>query len=144
MSKVSHLPKNIPSKELPFQVKVKGSTTGHHYSGDFIVVVPGVREMSKVGVELGRLNDGVPFEVLDGNTQRLNNAIAFLKVNLKEAPAWFVNDPTDEKEDGMSYGLDTHDVNVPVQIFRAADKEIKAWYDSLKGQPEDSASESKG
>ena len=59
MSRVSHLPKNVPSKEIPFKFKVKGSVNVNHtYEGDFVVKVPGVREMSKIGVELARLNDG--------------------------------------------------------------------------------------
>jgi hypothetical protein len=143
MSRVSHLPKSVPSKELAFKFKAKGSTTGHPYSGDFVVVVPQVRQMSRIGVELARLSDGVPFESLDKNTAALNNAIAFLKVCLKEGPAWFMNSPRDEKEEGMDYGLDTEDVNIPVEIFRQADAAVKGWYDSLKGQPDEGSKETK-
>lgn len=137
MSRVSHLPKAVPSKELPFKFKAKGSITGHSYSGDFIALVPQVRQMSRIGVELARLNDGIPFELLDKNTAALNNAIAFLKVCLKEAPAWFTNSPDDPREEGMDFGLDTEDINVPVEIFRQADALIKGWYELLKGQPSD-------
>lgn len=144
MSRVSHLPKSIPSKELAFKFKAKGSTTNHSYSGDFVVVVPQARQMSRIGVEIARLGDGIPFEALDKNTAALNNAIAFLRVCIKEGPAWFVNSRSDEREEGMDYGLDTDDINVPVEIFRQADALIKGWYDSLKGQPDEgSKSESK-
>ncbi len=139
MSRVSHLPKSVPSKDLAFKFKTKGSTTGHAYSGDFIVIVPQTRQMSRIGVELARLGDGIPFESLDKNTAALNNAIAFLKVCIKEGPAWFMNMPSDPREEGMDFGLDTEDVNVPVEIFRQADNLVKGWYESLKGQPEDGA-----
>lgn len=139
MSRVSHLPKSIPSKELPLKFKVKGAITGHTYAGDFVIVVPQPRQMSRIGVELARLNDGVPFESLDSNTAALNNAIAFLRVCVKEGPAWFVNTREDEKEEGIDYGLDTDDINVPVELFKQADALVKGWYDSLKGQPEDNA-----
>ncbi len=137
MSKVSHLPKNVPSKELPIKLKVKGSVTGHSYEGDFIVTVPGVRESNRIGNEVARLGDGIPFEMLDGNTQKLNNALAFLKVVIKTGPAWFINTADDEKEEGMDYGLDTMDINVPIQLFRQADKAIKGWHEALKGQPKE-------
>lgn len=135
MSKVSHLPKSVPSKELPFKIKIKGSATGHLYEADFTVVVPGGREMGRIGLELSRLNEGIPYESLDQSTANLHNAIAFLKVLLKEAPPWFRNSSTDEAEEGMDYGLDTVDINVPITIFREADKKVKEWYKSLKGQP---------
>lgn len=135
MSKVSHLPKSIPSKELPFKIKLKGSVTNHPYEGDFMVVVPTVKEMGKIGLELARLNGGIPLDSLDTSTANLHNAIAYLKVLLKTGPAWFMNEGSDEVEEGMDYGLDTLDVNVPVTIFREADKKIKDWYKSLKGQP---------
>lgn len=144
MSKVSHLPKNVPTKELPFKLKVKGYVNKDHtYEGDFVVMVPGVRESTRIGIEIARLGDGVPFEMLDNNTQKLNNAIAFLKVTLKSGPAWFVNTQDDEAEEGMDYGLDTMDINVPIQVFKLADKAIKGWYETLKGQPKDVSDEPK-
>jgi hypothetical protein len=91
--------------------------------------------MSRIGVELARLGDGVPFELLDKNTATLNNAIAYLKVLLKDGPAWFMNSADDEKEEGMDYGLDTSDINVPVEIFRKANVQINKWHESLQGQP---------
>ena len=135
MSKVSHLPKSIPSKEIPFKVKLKGSATGHPYEGDFTVIVPTVREMGKIGLELARLNGGLSLDSLDSSTATLHNAVAYLKVLLKTGPAWFFNDAGNEAEEGMDYGLDTIDINVPVTIFREADKKVKDWYKSLKGQP---------
>jgi hypothetical protein len=135
MSRVSHLPKSIPSKEIGFKFKAKGALTGHQYTGDFTVLVPQARQMSRLGVELARLGDGIPFELLDKNTAALNNAIAFLKVCLKEGPAWFVNTPDDEREEGMDYGLDTADVNIPIEIFRQANDLIAQWREKLQGQP---------
>jgi len=137
MSKVSHLPKNVPSKELPFKIKVKGSVSGHSYTGDFVVRVPGVRAMGQIGVELARLNDGIPLEHLDKNTARLHNSLAYLKVALIKGPKWFVNTLDDAEEEGMDYGLDTDDINVPIEIFRKADKMVQDWYESLNGQPKD-------
>lgn len=139
MSKVSHLPKSVPSKEIPFRIKVKGAVhKSHTYEGEFTVRVPEVRQMSQLGLELAKLNDGIPLEMLDKNTANLNNAIAYLRVNLIKGPAWFVNDKNDAEEEGMAYGLDTMDINVPIEIFRQADKAVKKWYDSLKGQPDES------
>jgi hypothetical protein len=138
MSKVSHLPKIIPSKEIPFKIKTSGAVTGHTYEGEFVVKVPSVREMSRIGLELARLNDGIPFEMLDKSTAALNNALAFLRITLTEAPKWFVNDSTDLKEEGMAYGLDTLDVNVPMEVFRVADKKVRAWHEALQGQPNES------
>jgi hypothetical protein len=139
MSKVSHLPKTVPSKEIPFKIKVKGAVNKDHtYEGDFVVRVPETRQMSQMGIELARLNDGVPLEMLDRNTRNINNAIAYLKVNLVKGPAWFVNNMEDSVEEGMDYGLDTLDINVPIAIFQEADKLISKWHKSLRGQPTES------
>lgn len=132
MSRVSHLPKNIPNKEIPFKIKVKGSVSRHAYTGDFVVKVPSVRDMGRIGVELAKLNDGIPLEMLDRSTAHLNNAIAFLRVALVKAPNWFVNSLDDEDEQGMEYGLDTDDLNVPVEIFKQAHRrlhpQIYTWF----------------
>jgi hypothetical protein len=139
MSKVSHLPKNIPSKELPFSIKIKGAVSGFSYSGDFVVRVPGVREQGRIGVEMARLNEGIPSESLDHNTRYIHNAIAYLRVLLIQAPKWFTNTPSDEDEDGMDYGLETDDWNVPIEVFEKAKKAVTAWQKSLKGQPSERA-----
>jgi len=135
MSKISHLPKTLPSKDLPFTVKLTGSITGHTYTGSFVVTVPDVKAMSRVGIELAKLNEGTDFELLDINTRVINNSIAYLKATLKEGPAWFVNPSDHPQEEGIDYGLKTMDLNVPIEIFRQADKLVKAWHASLKGQP---------
>ena len=132
MAAKTALPKAIPSKELPFSVKLTGSTTGQSYEGDFVVKVPSVRDMSKIGIFLAKLGFGVPFEDLDTSTQILNNAVAFLQACLLEAPGWFRNAETDPKTPGMAYGLDTFDVNVPVEIFRQANTLVEGWREALK------------
>lgn len=137
MSKISHLPKSVPPKEIPFSLKIKGSNTKFQYTGDFVVKVPNLREMTQIGVELGRLNNGVPLELLDRSTANMHNAIAFLKVALIKGPNWFMNQANDKDEEGMEYGLDTIDVNVPMEIFRKADKCLTEWYKALDGQPKD-------
>jgi hypothetical protein len=137
MSRISHLPKNIPNKEIPFKIKVKGSISKKVYEGDFIVSIPTVRDMSKIGVELSRLSDGIPFEMLDKTTAGINNAVAFLKVTLKDAPAWFINPAEDSEEEGMDYGLDTVDMNVPIEIFAEAQKATSKWYKNLRVTSED-------
>lgn len=139
MSKVSHLPKSVPSKEIPFSIKIKGAVNkDHSYEGTFVVRVPEARQMGQLGIELAKLNDGVPLEMLDRNTRNLHNAIAYLKTNLVQAPKWFKNSRDDEDEEGMDYGLDTMDLNVPVEIFQQADKAVVKWHKSLKGQPVES------
>lgn len=137
MSKVSHLPKTIPSKEIPFKFKGKGAVTQHKYEGDFVVSVPGGREMSRIGIELAKINDGIPLEMLDRSTASLNNAIAYLRVALKTGPAWFINSAADEQEEGIDFGMDTVDVNIPIDIFMQANAAVQGWYKSLKGQPKD-------
>jgi len=139
MSTKTTLPKTIPSKELSFSIKITGSTTAHQYEGDFIVKVPSVRDMSKIGVFLAKLNCGVPFEDLDRSTASLNNAIAFLQACLIEAPKWFTNAEDSDKDPGMAYGLDTLDVNVPVDIFSKANALVQDWHNALKGAQDDKA-----
>lgn len=134
-SKVSHLPKNIPAKEIPLKIKIKGSVSRWPYEGNFVIKVPTTREMSQIGLELAKISDGIPFEMLDKNTAYFNNAIAFLKVVIKDGPAWFVNKIDDEEEEGMDYGLDTLDANVPMEIFKKAEKAVEKWHAALKGQP---------
>ena len=131
MSNNNALPSTIPSKEIPFTLQIIGSTTQHTYNGDFIVKVPSVRDMSRVGVCLARLNFGVSMSDLDTSTANLNNAIAFLQVCLVDAPKWFTN-AAEAKEPGISFGLDTLDINVPVEIFRKANELVDAWHVSLK------------
>ena len=128
MSKIAGLPKSLPSKEIPFSVKIKGSFSKHTYTGDFTVKVPSVAEISRIGVELARLNDGVPLEALDISTGNLNNCIAFLKVTLKDAPEWF----TDGVE-GLDYGLNTLDVNVAPEVFKKANDLIEGWQKKVRG-----------
>lgn len=135
MSKVSHLPKNVPSKEIPFAYSGKGNLTGHEYSGDFVVKVPDARALSRIGLELAKLGQGVPFEHLDENTQKLHNALAYIRTVVVEAPNWFRNTPEDAKEPGMDFGLAADDLNVPIEIFLEADKKIEGWKNALKGIP---------
>lgn len=137
MSRISNLPKNVPTKELPFHFKAKGRPSGFTYEGDFVVEVPSVRDMSAIGVELAKLNGGVKFESLDVSTANLNNAIAYLKVALKKSPNWFSNSSDDPDEEGIDYGLDTIDLNIPVEIFRKAEKLVAEWYKTLRGEPKD-------
>jgi len=134
MSKVAHLPKNVPSKDIPFSIKVKGSITGFEYGGDFVVKVPTGREISRMGVELARLNMGLLNEELDPSTATFHNAIAFLKTCLSECPEWFKNAPGDKVE-GISYGLDSVDANVTIEIFKTANEKVGDWHKSLMGQP---------
>lgn len=135
MSKVSHLPKSVPSKEIPFKLDIYGSTfTKHRYKGDFTVRVPGVKEMTQIGVEIARLNDGVAFEHLDEDTRLLTHAIATLRVCLVSAPAWFQNRSDDPNEEGMDYGRETLDANVPVLVYAEANRLVKEWRASLQGQ----------
>lgn len=144
MSKVSHLPKRVPPKEIPFKLKIKGSVNKDHtYEGDFVVKVPMTREVGQIGIELAKLSDGIPLHMLDKSTATLNNAVAYLRVSLVEAPKWFTNSPDDEDEEGISYGLDTLDFNIPIEVFRAADKAVKAWYKALRQQPEEPINEAK-
>jgi hypothetical protein len=139
MSRISNLPKNLPSKEIPFSIKIKGSVSGKQYTGDFVVSIPTVREMSKIGVEVARLSEGIPLEMLDKTTAGINNAVGFLKVTLKSAPAWFTNAADDASEEGMDYGLDTLDMNIPVEIFSQAQKSMSNWYKALKAPTDDSS-----
>lgn len=138
MSKISHLPKTLPGKELPFNFKGTGDTTGHKYEGSFVVKVPSVRDISKIGIELAKINDGVPVELLDNMTAALNRAIAFLSVCIVEGPAWFTNNPEDGQEEGMAYGMETLDLNVPIEIYKEADKLVAGWHDKLKQRPKTS------
>ena len=135
MSKVGHLPKTVPSREIPFQFKGTGSTTDDKYEGSFTVKVPGVREVSQQGVELARINGGVPQESLDYITATLNNALASLSVYLIDAPEWFTKD--------MESGMETLDYNIPIEIFKQADQAISDWRQSLKGELKDEGKKSK-
>ena len=117
----------VPSKHIPFRISVVGETTGKRYEGDFIVSVPSVGDISRIGVELSRLNQGLPVEFLDENTATINTSLAFLRVALKDAPAWFVNLEDDKKAPGMNFGMDTLDYNIPREIFMAANAKVMAW-----------------
>ena len=132
MSKVASLPKTLPTKDLPFECKITGSATGRKYSGSFVVQVPGTRQLIAIGVETAKLSGGVPPDLLDANTYTLNRSIALLSACLVEAPEWFTNGPDDQKP-GMSYGLDTFDLNVPIEVSKAADALIDKWHEELKG-----------
>lgn len=125
MSKIEGLVKSLPSREIPFSIKVDGIVTKQTYKGDFVVRVPLSRDMSKIGVEIAKLNGGVKFSDLDDGTAMLHNAVAFLKILLSESPEWFW------KEDEMDYGLNTLDANVSVEIFLEAEKLIKNWKKTL-------------
>ena len=132
MSKIySNLPRAIPPKEIPFTVEITGSTTGFKYTGDFTVKVPTVKDMSRIGVLIARLNCGVQFNDLDTSTANLHNAIAYLQACLVDAPKWFINNENDD-EPGIAYGLDTLDVNIPVLIFKKADALVSDWHAALK------------
>lgn len=134
MSNVKGLSKNIPSKELPFQIKSVGNVTQEAYEGSFVVKVPQTRDRSKIGIELAKLNGGVRFDDLDDSTALLHNAVAYLRVLLLDAPDWFVQP---EEEGGMAFGLDTLDSNVAVDVFLAANAEVIQWQKALKGQADD-------
>lgn len=136
MSKISHLPKSVPHKDLPFKFKLKGSVNKDHtYEGDFVVRVPTGREMGRIGIEVAKLNDGIPLEMIDRGTANLHNSIAFLKVCLIQGPKWFMNTPNDPDEEGMDFGLDTLDVNIPLQIFKKANDLVSSWHKALRGSP---------
>ena len=132
MSKISHLPKTLPVKELPFQYEGTGDLTGHKYSGDFVVKVPSNRDIIRISSETAKLSGGIPVDLLDGGPAMFNRAIAFLQICLIEAPAWFANSPQHPIEEGMSYGLDSHDANIPIEIFQKAETLVQEWQDKLK------------
>jgi len=128
MKKIEGLPKSIPAKELPFKFEGKGTLTGHTYSGDFVAKVPDSGRMSRIGIELAKLNGGVKFEDLDIGTAMLHNAIAYLRVVLIEAPEWFT-----DSEEGLDYGMNTLDPNIPIMIFSQAEELITNWRQSVMG-----------
>lgn len=127
MSKVDHLPKTLPSREIPFTYSGVGEVTQLPYKGNFVVKVPTVRNISEMGIEAAKLSGGMS-EWLDVNTKIINNAVAFLKTCLVECPKWF---------EEMDYGLDTDDINVVAGIFTQAEELVEKWKRDLKGQPED-------
>lgn len=127
MRKFEDLAKTLPPREIPFEIKVEGNVTGIEYEGKFTVKVPLVQDMSRLGVELARLNNGVPHEDLDIGTATLNNAIAYLKVLLVEAPEWFY------KQEQMNYGLNTLDSNVAIAIFDQAENKVSDWKKAIRG-----------
>lgn len=129
MSKIQGLPKQIPAKELPFKFEEKGTLTGHTYKGDFVAKVPGTREMSQIGIELAKLNGGVKFEDLDSGTAVLHNAIAYLRIVLVDAPEWFT-----DRDEGLDYGLNADDANIPIQIFSQAEQLVTDWRLNLMGK----------
>lgn len=135
MSKISNLPKTLPEKKIPFEYEGEGETTGHKYKGSFVVQVPQTREISQMGIELAKLCGGIPADLLDSRTGALNRAIAFLSVCLVDAPAWFVNSPDNEEEAGVSYGLDSHDLNIPIEIYKKADELVEGWHQKLRQKP---------
>jgi hypothetical protein len=132
MSKINNLPKTLPEKEMPFEYSGVGELTQHKYTGSFVVRVPSTREISKIGIEVAKLSGGVPPDLLDNATIALNRAIAFLSVCLVESPAWFCNSPDDEQEAGISYGLDSHDLNIPIEIYKKADELVEGWHQKLR------------
>lgn len=131
-TKTTTFPKTLPPKEAVFKVKVKGSTSQDMFEGDFTVRIPTVRDMSQIGVEMAKLNGGVISEQLDSNTYNLNNALSFLRVLIKDCPSWFSDS---EEEGGINYGLDTLDYNVPIEIFKIANKKVDEWYKVLRSEP---------
>lgn len=132
MSRVQHLPKKLPSREIPFVFSCEGAVTGEDYSDDFTVLVPDVAMMGRVGIEFAKLNGGVASEMLDGGTYMLHNAVAWLRVCLVDPPAWFV-------EDG--YGLYILDTNVSLKLFTEANGKVQEWKNKLRGQPKDAESD---
>lgn len=126
MSNIKDLPKRLPDPNLPFTISCEGVYTGQKYEGSFIVRVPLTKDMSRIGIELARLNAGVAFEDLDSNTAILHNAVAFLKALLTDAPEWFV------AKDQLDYGLNTYDSNVAITVFLEAEKQIEEWRSKLK------------
>lgn len=139
MSKISHLPKTLPPKELPFEFQGIGDLSGHKYSGSFVVRVPTNRDLLSIGTENARLANGVSMELLENGAAVFNRAIAFLKVCLIDAPAWFINSPDHPNEEGISYGLDSYDINIPIEIFKLAEEKVQGWHNTLKGSKNDSA-----
>lgn len=131
MTKSTSPMKSMPSTEIPFKFTGKGKITKKSYNGDFLVKVPRVRDMSRIGIELARLNEGVPLEYLDQATANLNNAIAFLKVTVLECPDWFSS-----SDKGMDFGMETLDYNIPIELFRQADKVISDWQKQLMPENE--------
>lgn len=130
MSKIEGLAKQLPPLEIPFKIKSTGNVSYKNYEGDFVVHVPLVKDMSRIGIELAKLNDGVPHSDLDLGTALLHNAVAYLRVLLVESPDWFW------KPDEMDFGMNTLDSNVAIDVFNEADEKVKAWKDALKPKEE--------
>jgi len=127
MTKSKNLPTTLPPKEITFSLSVKGSVTKQEFSGDFMVKIPTVRDMSRIGIELAKLNGGVKFEHLDPDTAILNNGVAYLRVLLVEAPKWFI------EPEQLDYGMNTVDSNIVMEVFNAAQEKVNNWYKALKG-----------
>jgi hypothetical protein len=128
------LPISLPSKELPFNIEVLGAFTSYKYAGSFVVKVPHVSDMGKIGIEVAKLCGGIPSEELPIETALLFNAVAFLRVLLIDAPEWFT------QKDQLDYGLNSVDPNVVIEVFNEAKKKVDGWYALLSPSKEGSES----
>lgn len=119
---MQQLPSSLPPKELPFTLEIEGSVTGKKYSGNFIVTVPKVQDMGRIGVEIAKLTGGIPLHQLPQETAILFNAVAYLKVLLIMAPDWFV------QSGELDYGMNTLDPNIVIEVFNSAREKVDGWY----------------
>ncbi len=123
---MQELPSSLPPKDLPFTIDIEGSITQKKYSGNFIVTVPKVQDMGRIGVEIAHLTGGIPLHQLPQETAVLFNAVAYLKVLLIMAPDWFV------KADQLNYGMNTLDPNIAIEVFNVAREKVDLWYNSVR------------
>lgn len=131
MSNYEGLPKTVPGRELPFSFKLKDKD-GISYDGDFIVRVPSAREMGRIGVEMAKLNGGVPLDHLDAGTALLHNAVAYMRVVTIDAPKWFAE---------SDCGLDLDNPQVILTVFEKAEKLISDWKAAIHGKSKKTKSE---
>jgi hypothetical protein len=97
------------------------------------VRVPSGRDVSRLGIELAKLNCGLSLSDLEDTIALLHNAIAYSKACLIEAPTWFTNTPENEKEPGINYGLDSPDLNVVIEVFQTASAKVNEWHTTIYG-----------
>lgn len=123
MNNSNNLYKDLPPRELEFQIEVIGAISKKRYIGDFTTKIPNVKDQCFIAKHQAFLN-GKFADFLDPQVLELHKMIAYLRYALVEYPKFW-------KETDLGYHL--MDTNVIRAVYDQVLEKEREWLKDVWG-----------
>lgn len=115
--------KDLPPRELSFQIEVTGDITKQRYIGDFTTKIPNAKDQCFIAKHQAFLNGNFA-EFLDISTLDFHKMVAYLRYTLTEYPKFW-------KQSDLGYQL--IDMNVVKAVYNKVIEKEKEWLKEVWG-----------